>query len=104
MVNRNMGGNNPQNPAMPDVNDFLQDHKEKRKLLERWPHYFPHEPIKDFDPNDFKHLCIQVFFEAFSLPEFQQYLEWEKKEDNFENVVVNVNYSNLYSCGNPNIK
>lgn len=70
MVNRNMGGNNPQNPAMPDVNDFLQDHKEKRKLLERWPHYFPHEPIKDFDPNDFKHLCIQVFFEAFSLPEF----------------------------------
>ena len=45
-----------------------------------------------------------MFFEAFSLPEFQQYLEWEKKEDNFENVVVNVNYANLYSCGNPNIK
>lgn len=38
------------------------------------------------------------------MPEFQQYLEWEKKEDNFENVVVNVNYSNLYGCGNPNIK
>lgn len=38
------------------------------------------------------------------MPQFQQYLEWEKKEDNFENVVVNVNYSNLYSCGNPNIK
>ena len=33
----------------PDVNDFLQDHKEKRKLLERWPHYFPHEPAKEFD-------------------------------------------------------
>ena len=45
----------PQGPAggQPDVNDFLQDHKEKRKLLERWPHYFPHEPIKDFDVSTF---------------------------------------------------
>ena len=24
--------------------DFLEDYKEKRKLLVRWSHYFPHEP------------------------------------------------------------
>ena len=33
----------------PGAEDFINDSKEKRKLLERWPHYFPHEPIKDFD-------------------------------------------------------
>ena len=33
----------------PQVEDFIQDHKEKSKLLERWPHYFPHEPNKAFD-------------------------------------------------------
>jgi hypothetical protein len=31
------------------VNNFLHDHQEKRKLLVRWAHYFPHEPNKDFD-------------------------------------------------------
>ena len=45
-----------------------------------------------------------MFFEAFSLPEFQEYLEWDKKEDNFEHIVVQINYSRLYNCGNPNIK
>ena len=82
----------------------MKDAQEKRKLLERWAKYFPHEQQKDFDSNDFKHLCIQVFYEAFSLPEFQQYLEWDKKEENFENIVVQVNFSNLFACGNPNIK
>lgn len=72
-----------------NVDHFMQDYKEKRKLLIRWSHYFPHENVKEFDvsaimmclifnfqPNDFKHLCIQVFFEAFSLEQFQSYLEW----------------------------
>ena len=35
--------------------------------------------------NDFKHLAVQVFFDYFSqdTPK-SQYLEWEKKDDNFE--------------------
>ena len=28
---------------------FQQDYKEKRKLLIRWSHYFPHEHVKEFD-------------------------------------------------------
>lgn len=31
-------------------------------------------------------------------------MEWDKKEENFENIVVQVNFSNLFACGNPNIK
>lgn len=72
----------------PSVEDFMSDFKEKRKLLVRWPAYFPHETVKEFDvrqspeahslwqPNDFKHLCIQVFFEAFGHEDYQSYLEW----------------------------
>eukprot|EP00347_Sterkiella_histriomuscorum_P010702 403375251 len=56
-------------------------------------------------PNDFKHLAIQVFFEAFSMEEYQKYLEWEKKEDNnYEAVVVYINYAQFFQCGNANIK
>jgi hypothetical protein len=44
-----MSNNNPQNGTGANVEDFLHDHQEKRKLLDRWPHYFPHEPLKDFD-------------------------------------------------------
>ncbi len=35
----------PRNAAM----NFQQDYKEKRKLLIRWNHYFPHEHVKEFD-------------------------------------------------------
>ena len=32
-----------------DADNYMQDYKEKRKLLIRWSHYFPHEHIKEFD-------------------------------------------------------
>ena len=32
-----------------EVDNYMQDYKEKRKLLVRWPHYFPHENVKEFD-------------------------------------------------------
>ncbi len=32
-----------------NVEHFMQDYKEKRKLLIRWSHYFPHENVKEFD-------------------------------------------------------
>ena len=47
-MSANYGDNNTSD-AVPNVDDFLRDHKEKNKLLERWPHYFPHEPSKEFD-------------------------------------------------------
>ena len=37
-------------PGDPRGNpNFHQDYKEKRKLLIRWSHYFPHEHVKEFD-------------------------------------------------------
>ena len=32
-----------------NVEEFMTDFKEKRKLLVRWPTYFPHENVKEFD-------------------------------------------------------
>jgi hypothetical protein len=32
-----------------DADNYMQDYKEKRKLLVRWGHYFPHENVKEFD-------------------------------------------------------
>lgn len=37
----NYGDHNP--------DEYLEDFKEKKKLLISWPHYFPHEPQKEFD-------------------------------------------------------
>ena len=49
----NSGNNrNPHNRSNGSHNDeFLEDYKEKRKLLVRWDLYFPHEPLRDFDVN-----------------------------------------------------
>jgi len=43
----------------------MADVQEKAKLLSKWSTYFPLEPPKDFDPNDFKHLAVQVFYQFF---------------------------------------
>ena len=32
-----------------NASNFMQDYKEKKKLLIRWSHYFPHEHVKEFD-------------------------------------------------------
>jgi hypothetical protein len=55
--------------------------------------------------NNFKHLAISTFYEFFALDEagnnHHQFLQWEKKEDNFEQIVVHINYSMLYqNCPN----
>jgi hypothetical protein len=42
--------------------------------------------------NDFKHLAVQVFYEYFAQEESQTQLEWEKKDDNFEQIVVHINF------------
>ena len=40
----NIDPENFRNPNdQPDVEDFMRDAQEKRKLLERWAKYFPHE-------------------------------------------------------------
>jgi hypothetical protein len=45
------GGGARRNPADDNNNasNLMQDYKEKRKLLIRWNHYFPHENVKEFD-------------------------------------------------------
>ena len=53
--NNNISGNGVDN-QFGNSDEFLEDYKEKRKLLIRWSHYFPHEPLKDFDvPIIFNH-------------------------------------------------
>ena len=39
----------PPNDPRRSAGNFQQDYKEKRKLLIRWGHYFPHEHVKEFD-------------------------------------------------------
>jgi hypothetical protein len=36
-------------PGDDNVDHFMQDYKEKKKLLVRWQYYFPHENVKEFD-------------------------------------------------------
>ena len=43
----NVGGYPPQGDD--NVDNYMQDFKEKRKLLIRFPIYFPHENAKEFD-------------------------------------------------------
>lgn len=42
--NNNSGGGGDEN-----VEDYMLDYKEKRKLLVRWSCYFPNEVVKEFD-------------------------------------------------------
>ena len=44
--------NPPDDPRNNSAGHFQQDYKEKRKLLIRWSHYFPHEHVKEFDVSD----------------------------------------------------
>jgi hypothetical protein len=39
----------PPDDPRNSAGNFQQDYKEKRKLLIRWGHYFPHEHVKEFD-------------------------------------------------------
>jgi len=84
----------------------MVDVQEKRKLLNKWGTYFPLEPPKDFDPNDFKHLAVQVFYQFFleDKKRATSLLEWEKKDDNFEQIVVHINYLGLYQNCNANVR
>ncbi len=50
--NSNYGGDNRGGPD-GEVDEYIQDFKEKRKLLVRWNHYFPHESVKEFDVSFF---------------------------------------------------
>ena len=43
---------NPPDDPRNSAGNFQQDYKEKRKLLIRWNHYFPHEHVKEFDVSD----------------------------------------------------
>ena len=43
-----------------NIDDYLQDFKEKRKLLVRWNLYFPHECVKEFDVTN-----LLPFFDLF---------------------------------------
>ena len=50
-------------------------------------------------------MCI--FYEYFSQDggaRAQSELQWEKKEDNFEQIVVNINYTQLYQNSSTNVK
>lgn len=44
-----------QPPGGENVEDYMLDFKEKRKLLVRWNHYFPHENAKEFDVSENNH-------------------------------------------------
>ena len=48
--NYNNRGQPPNNNN--EIDDYLQDFKEKRKLLVRWNLYFPHENVKEFDVSE----------------------------------------------------
>ena len=52
--------------------------------------------MTNLQPNDFKHLAVQVFFEYFSNAQAHAHLEWEKKDDNFEQIVVHLNFILLH--------
>ena len=59
---------------------------------------------KSVQQNDFKHLAVQVFYEYFAQEESQSQLEWEKKDDNFEQIVVHINFSNTFKLCNQNVR
>lgn len=44
-----------------------------------------------------------MFYEVFSNPEFDKYIEWDNEENNMEKIVVYVNYSTLQDCKENNI-
>jgi hypothetical protein len=69
----------------PNAEDFIQDQKEKRKLLDRWPHYFPHEPIKDFDVSLLRFLTFyfsQTISNIFASKYFLRHFHYQ----NFNNI------------------
>lgn len=68
-----MSGNYGGNPDEPNVDDFLRDHKEKKKLLDRWPHYFPHEPTKDFDVSEPLTLFLLLYLTPFCFTVAQRF-------------------------------
>ena len=73
-------------------------------LLLRYKVYFPNElKPQMFEKNEFRHLAAKVFFEAFSDKEFEQYIEWDKEDNNQEKIVAYVNYSTLKECKENNI-
>ena len=45
---------------------------------------------------------MHVFFEYFSRN--QSLIEWEKKDDNFEQIVVHINYMYLYQASIKNVQ
>jgi DNA helicase MCM8 len=55
--------------------------------------------------NNFKHLAILTFYQYFASNETaRNQLQWEKKEDNFEQIVVHINFAVLHRDGPNNIK
>ena len=51
-MSSNFGGS----PPSDQVDDYMQDFREKRKLLVRWSLYFPLENVREFDVRE----CQQV--------------------------------------------
>ncbi|CDW72960.1 dna helicase mcm8-like [Stylonychia lemnae] len=64
------------------------------KLLSKWTIYFPHEKQKSFDS-----LLEWVYFIRQT-----EILLQDKKDDNFDSIVVHINFAALYQIGSSNLK